>query len=133
MNNPATTTRRKILVVDDDPLVCDSIKRLLEVDGHIAETATSGQEALALFNSGTFDLVIIDYAMPDMKGDELALRIKALAPNQPILMITAHVEELLSSGNPLAGVDLVVGKPFDSKGLRKALSNLIKSHNKSAI
>src|SRR5437870_372298 len=69
----------RILVVDDEPFVCDAVKMMLNFDGHVVETASNGKEALALFEKGKFDLVITDFAMPSMKGDELAAEIKARA------------------------------------------------------
>src|SRR4051794_34847626 len=93
--------KRRILVVDDEPFVCDAVKMMLDFDGHSVETAGSAKDALALFRPGKFDLVITDFAMPAMKGDELAIAIKAVAPTQPIVMITAYAEMLLSSGTPL--------------------------------
>ena len=112
-------------MVDDDPLVCDSIRRMLAVDGHVVETASSGEAALELFQKAKFDLIIVDYKMPGMNGDELAAAIKALDPHQPIVMVTAHPETLASSGNPLVGVDLVISKPFDLQELRSAVSKLL--------
>src|ERR687887_106846 len=97
-------TQRRILVVDDEPFVCDAVKMMLNFDGHIVETAGSAKEALAVFDEGKFDLVITDFSMPNMKGDELAAAIKARAPKQPIVMITAYAEMLEASGNPLTGV-----------------------------
>src|SRR5436190_620888 len=114
--------KRRILVVDDEPFVCDAVKMMLNFDGHVVETAHSGQEALVLFDKGKFDLVITDYAMPNMKGDELAAAIKARAPKQPVVMITAYAEMLQSSGNPLTGVDFVISKPFLLENLREAIA-----------
>src|SRR6266853_6091381 len=102
---------RRILVVDDDPLVCDSITRLLEVDGHHVETAASGETALVLFEKGDFDLILTDYKMPGMNGDVLAAAIKALDPNQAIGMFTGYTEAMQSLDRPLPGVDLVSSKP----------------------
>jgi DNA-binding NarL/FixJ family response regulator len=58
MVTPGISARR-ILVVDDDPLVCDSIRRMLAVDGHVVETASSGEAALELFQKAKFDLIIV--------------------------------------------------------------------------
>ena len=106
-------------------MVCDSIRRMLRVDGHQVELANSGSQALGVFQRGKFDLVITDYEMPEMKGDKLTENIKALDARQPVLMLTAHVEALLSAGNPLSGVDLVIGKPFDLQELRRAVATLL--------
>src|SRR5580765_7865036 len=98
--------KRKILVVDDEPFVCDAVKMMLAFDGHDVQTANSGKEALEIFDKGKFDLVITDFSMPAMKGDELAIAIKSRIPKQPVVMITAYAEMLQSSGTPLSGVDL---------------------------
>jgi len=115
---------RRILVVDDDPLVLDSLRTMLGVEGHAVETASNAKEALNLFKKGSFDLVILDYEMPGMNGDELAAAIKALDLNQPIVMITAYPELLAASGTPLVGVDLLIRKPFDLQEVRNALRKL---------
>jgi CheY-like chemotaxis protein len=114
--------QRRILVVDDEPFVCDAVRMMLAFDGHDVETATNGKEALAKFERAKFDLVITDYSMPVMKGDELALELKARNPKQPVVMITAYAEMIQASGNPLTGVDLVISKPFLLENLREAIA-----------
>ena len=121
MKKPAIPARR-ILVVDDEPFVSDAVKMLLKFDGHRVDTATSGQEALDLFATEKYDLVITDYAMPDMKGDELALALKARTPGQPVVLITAYAEMLKATHHPLAGVDFIISKPFQLENLREAVS-----------
>ena len=116
--------RWRILVVDNEPLVTDSIKWILVHDGHLVEVTSNAEQALRLFEKGKFDLVIADYEMPKLKGDELAARIHALDPEQRVLLITAHTEELISSKAPLKGVNMVLGKPFDIEELRRAVAQL---------
>ena len=111
-------------MVDDEPFVCDAVKMMLTFDGHIVETANNGKEALQLFEEGKFDLVITDFAMPSMKGDELAAAIKARSPKQPVVMITAYAEMLQSAGNPLTGVDFIISKPFLLENLREAIAKV---------
>jgi two-component system, NtrC family, response regulator HydG len=123
MTTPAFPQRR-ILVVDDEPLVCDAVKMMLNFDGHIVKTAGNGKDALAMLEAGQFDLVITDFEMPAMKGDELAAAIKARAPNQPVVMITAYAEMLQASANPLTGVDLIISKPFLLENLREAIAKV---------
>src|SRR5438034_202955 len=126
MSAPAFPQRR-ILVVDDEPFVCDAVKMMLTFDGHVVETASNGKEALAMFEVGKFDLVITDFAMPNMKGDELAATIKARSPKQPVVMITAYAEMLQSSGNPLPGVDFVISKHFLLENLRDAIAKVTRT------
>lgn len=114
--------RKKILVVDDEPLVGDAVKMMLTFDGHEVVTASHAKEALALFEQDKFDLVITDYAMPGMKGDELAAAIKSRAPGQPVIMITAYAEMLKTSDVPLGALDYIISKPFRLEDLRNAIS-----------
>jgi len=123
MSKPAIVPRR-ILVVDDEPYVCDALRMMLVFDGHRVETASSGREALALFDRDKYDLVITDYAMPVMKGDELAASIKGRAPGQPVVLITAYAEMLKSAETQLAGVDYIISKPFLLENLREAIEKM---------
>jgi len=116
---------RHILVVDDEPAVCDAIKMMLKFDGHEVQTANGGKEALSLLEQGKFDLVTVDYAMTGMKGDELAAAVKQRLPHLPILMITAYAEMLKSSGDPLTGVDFIISKPFLLEDLRGAVARVL--------
>ena len=123
MPTPAFPQRR-ILVVDDEPLVCDAVRMMLEFDGHTVETAGSGKAALAKLDQAKFDLVITDFEMPLMKGDELAAAIKARDSKQPVVMITAYAELLQASRNPLKGVDFMISKPFLLENLREAIAKV---------
>ena len=116
---------KRILIVDDEPLACDAIRRVLEVDKHSIETATSAQEALAAFQTRKFDLLIIDYEMPVMKGDKLAAAIKAQEPKQPIIMVTAYGESLRAAGDFPLAVERVISKPFDLKDFREAVRQVV--------
>jgi CheY-like chemotaxis protein len=120
---PAETARR-ILVVDDESLVCDSIRRILALDQHSVEIAASAQDALAAFQPGKFDLVILDYEMPSIKGDKLAAAIKAQDPHQPVMMITAYAETLRLAGTFPLAVDLVMNKPFDLHEFRDTVRHI---------
>jgi CheY-like chemotaxis protein len=122
----------QILVVDDEPAVCDTIKMVLEHDGHKVQTANNGREALVLLEQRKFDLVTTDFSMPGMKGDELATTIKQRLPNQPVLMISANGALAKSSDNLLPGADMVISKPFLLEDLRKAVDYFVskRPHNK---
>jgi CheY-like chemotaxis protein len=117
--------QRRILVVDDEPLVCDAVRMMLDFDGHVVETVVSAKDALAKLEGNKFDLVITDYQMPGMRGDELAAAIKARDPKSPVVMITAYAEMLQAAGNPLTGVDFIISKPFLLENLREAIAKTI--------
>jgi len=107
------------LVVDDEAAVRETLKVVLELDGHTVVEAVDGRDACLTFAPGDFDLVITDYNMPEMKGDELAKTIKCLVPTQRILMLTAHAAEACSGENP---VDAVLEKPFSLTALRQMIA-----------
>jgi len=121
-------SKLRILVVDDEPAVGDTVKMLLNIDGHEVETVNSSTEALGLFESGRFDLVFTDFAMPGMNGYQLAAAIKAGAPEQPIVMITGHAGTLL----PSPDVDFVVAKPFLLEDLREAIARVMTEESLTA-
>lgn len=111
-----------ILVVDDEPLVSKSIQLLLQSDGHRVTPVSCGDEALAFLNDFHFDLVIMDFTMPGMNGDELAVAIKQRFPELPVVMTTAYAETITYSGRRLTGVDFLMGKPFSRQELRDAIA-----------
>ncbi|HEY5913617.1 MAG TPA: response regulator [Verrucomicrobiae bacterium] len=119
-------------MVDDEPLVCDAVRMMLAFDGHHVEVAHSASEGLAAFEPGRFDVVITDFEMPQMKGDEFAARIKARAPEQPVVMITAYAEMLQSTKRSLAGIDFLISKPFLLENLREALSKVAMLNRRAA-
>ena len=122
MTEPGKVLRKRILLADDQQEVREVTKLMLGIDEHIVTEAASGREALDLFTPDRFDLVITDYVMPLMKGDELARNIKRLAPSEPILMITGSAEEL---GGVRGSVDAILNKPFGFKDLRQAVAQLL--------
>ena len=115
-------SRKRVLLVDDEQGVRIAVKLLLEAlfDYNITE-ACNGREAFRIFSREKFDLVITDYSMPDMKGSQLALEIRKVAPKQPILMITAFADQLRGAENP---VDDILNKPFSARELTRAIDNV---------
>jgi CheY-like chemotaxis protein len=76
---------------------------------------------LAALEERRFDLIITDYSMPGMKGDELAAQIKQRWPDQRIIMVTGSTDQFNSYGTPPSGVDVVINKPFSRLELRAAI------------
>jgi CheY-like chemotaxis protein len=81
-----------ILCIDDEPKGVAIRKLLLESQGYEVVTATSGREGLALFASRAISAVVLDYAMPEMNGDEVAAALKRIDPAVKILLFSAYVD-----------------------------------------
>lgn len=116
-----TVLSKCILVAEDDLLVAHTIRIALRVDGHTVEVAQDGDEALRMFQSKNYDLLITDFRMPKMDGLELAEAIKKLSPGTPVILVTAYVEALKSDMGHVSNVDVLLGKPFSVTELQAAL------------
>lgn len=116
------TKAKRILVVDDEPGIQQSLAMLLGFDGHQVQVAGSGEEALKKFQPGAYDLVMTDFSMAGMKGDELASALKKLEPQIPVLLLTAFPPPVKPPS-----VDLLMTKPFYVASLREAISKLCPS------
>jgi signal transduction histidine kinase len=122
---PISADTLRILVVEDEPLVREVLSVYLAEDQHEVEVAENGREGLEKYQAGTFDLVMTDRAMPEMNGDQLAIEIKKLRPDQPILLLTGFGDLMTGAGEQPPGVDLVVSKPFTLTTLRSAIAKVI--------
>src|SRR5215471_14701676 len=103
---------KRILLVDDEPAILQTLRIVLTTDSYAVDTAWSSKEAWALLNQVGFDLVVTDFNMPGMKGDELARLIKGRWPEMPVVILTGSAEILRASGTALPGVDALIGKPL---------------------
>ena len=118
---PEDTGRKlNILVVDDEEMVCHCIRDLLSYDGHDVVAFTSSEMALAAFEAGKFDIVFLDYSMPGMKGDELALAINVIEPSLPIVMVTGNSPLF----DKVPGVAFILHKPVMLDDLRYAIARV---------
>lgn len=127
MNSPVNS-KYKILVVDDDLDLNTGFALLLEFDGHDVQTAYSGEAALELLARNHFDLMIAEYWLPRMTGDQLAAMVKQQWPDLPIIMVTAHFEEIHMDDHPISGVDCLLDKPFSMTQLREAMNWALGRH-----
>jgi CheY-like chemotaxis protein len=116
-------SEHRILVVDDEAMVLESLRMILAHYGYTVETASSGPEALVKLEHARFGLVVTDRKMPKMTGDHLAALIKQQWPHLPVIMVTGYPPDCKPPG-----VDAVLLKPFSTAGLRAAVDALINSH-----
>ncbi len=98
---------------------------LLMYDGHEVQTVASGEVALALLEQRQFDLIITDYSLGGMQGDELAAHIKQLRPDQAIIMVTAFADDFNSHSKSSGGAGCVLLKPFSIAELKRAVAQVL--------
>jgi two-component system OmpR family response regulator len=102
----------RILVVDDEPSIVDSVATVLRYEGFEVEVANSGRSALAKAQEQTFDLIVLDVMLPDLDGLEVTRRIRSDGLDVPVLFLTAKAEvEDRIAGLSIGGDDYVT-KPF---------------------
>lgn len=111
----------KILVVDDQPDLAESLALLLREHGHDCTPAVSAADALLLCESMPFDIVLTDYAMPGMSGLELASEIRRLYPKTAIVVFTAYGSTFYQREERELQVDAVVQKPVTIDQLEAVL------------
>jgi CheY-like chemotaxis protein len=118
----------EIVLVDDDKMVCDTIKHRLERDGHQVRVALNGNEALKLVEQQLPDLVITDVIMPDREGIETLLALKKIAPTVKVVVMSGGGRigrlEHLKIASAL-GADGTLKKPFKTSELRSLLAELL--------
>ncbi len=103
---------KRILIVDDEPLIVKGLKYSLETDGYETEAAADGEEALVKFGAGQFDLVLLDVMLPKMDGIEVCQRIRE-SSSVPIIMLTAKGEDMDKILGLEYGADDYMTKPFN--------------------
>jgi two-component system, cell cycle sensor histidine kinase and response regulator CckA len=103
-----------ILLVEDDPSVRSTVRRLLERHDYRVLEATNGQDALALLSARRkeIDLVLSDMVMPGMGGAELAVRIRSMTPAPPVLLMTGYTEEAIARTGDRVIDEQIIEKPF---------------------
>ena len=106
-----------MLVVDDDPIVSDVMRRYLEQDGCRVRLAADGLDALAAVAADRPDLVVLDLMMPGLDGLEVCRRLRRRLPDLPVVMLTALGEEADRVIGLEVGADDYVTKPFSPREL----------------
>lgn len=111
---------KRILVVDDDPLVRESIQLMLQCDELLIELVESGSEALLRYETGKYAVVLTDNRMAGMTGLQLAQAIKTRNPAQIIILFSGSPPL-----TPAPACDQVLLKPFSAVDLRKAVAGWV--------
>ena len=116
----------RVLVVDDQPAVRESLERAMRLEGYSVSTAGDGREALHQLAEQTFDLIVLDVAMPHVDGLEACRRLRAAGDHSPVLMLTARDSISDRVAGLDAGADDYLVKPFALAELRARARALLR-------
>lgn len=104
----------KILIVDDEPAISDTLAYALQADGFVSECCLLGAEALARLEGGTHDLVVLDVGLPDMSGFDVCRALRRRS-EVPVIFLTARSDEVDRIVGLELGADDYVAKPFSPR------------------
>ena len=116
----------KILIIEDEILLADSLRAMLEGKGFSVEAVHDGETGAEYAETGIYDLLILDVMMPGMDGYQVARQVRAKRCGTPILMLTAKssLEDRIEGLN--AGADYYLTKPFDARELLACVNALLR-------
>ena len=116
----------KILMVEDDRLLAESLRTLLELKGFEVEAVYNGEDGAEYAQTGIYDLLILDVMMPGLNGYQVARQVRAQRVATPILMLTAkgELQDRIEGLN--AGADYYLTKPFDNGELLACIHALLR-------
>src|SRR5256885_3918716 len=107
----------RVLVIDDEAEIRESLETLLQLEGYTVISAGTAREGLAILGERSFDIVLLDLALPDRNGLDILAEIHMLNPLQPVIMITAYgtVENAVRAMQ--GGATNFIQKPWDNEKL----------------
>src|SRR5208283_1773559 len=119
------TSRSSVLIIDDEAAIRESLQTLLELEGYDVETANDGHEGLSRLSDRPFDLVLLDFALPERNGIEILHDIRERDSDLPVIMITAYgtVENAVNAIQ--AGATNFIQKPWDNEKLLADVGNAV--------
>jgi len=123
--SPLTRARYTVLVVDDDPSVLATYRRLLGRAGYRTLIQDDPRSVLENGTAGAVDLLLIDYKMPGMDGLSLLARLRQKECNAPCVLISAFLNDDVRQKAKTLGVERVLEKPVDVDQLRGVLADLL--------
>jgi DNA-binding NtrC family response regulator len=123
-----STLRPRVLIIDDEAGIRESLETLLEMEGFSTETAQDGDAGLAMLEGAVYDLVLLDLALPGQSGLEILAAIRARHANLPVVMITAYgtVQNVVEAMQ--LGANNFVQKPWDNEKLLADIRAAIGRH-----
>ena len=116
--------KNRILIVDDDEMLADTLVDICAFSGYVAEAVFCGTDALRRLKEKPFECVISDIKMPDINGVELLGKIKCMDKKLPVILMTAYTTDDLVLEGKRKGAHEVLSKPFDADRLLLILKSI---------
>ena len=120
----------RILHADDEPMICLSVGRALRQLGYIVMSVNDGEKAWEALNTECFDLLITDNEMPNLRGEELVLKIREHELDLPIIVASSQLEFFLTPDNEGLQIAQVLKKPFSLHELVAAVQFALQDRGK---
>lgn len=120
---PGQPASLQVLVVDDEPMVCELVERILTDAGHRVRTTNDPHEAIGVVMEESYDLLITDRSMPLMSGEELAAAVKAARPSMRVLLVTGSGSDEVITDH----IDGFLTKPFMPDSLLSELVEIFET------
>ncbi|MCX6621092.1 MAG: response regulator [Acidobacteria bacterium] len=119
------TPKGKVLIVDDDPVVRDSLGKWFESEGYQAAIASGAKEALERIQAGRWDIALLDIKMPGIDGIELQAKLKEIEPDLPVVIMTGFASVETAVRALKNGAYDYITKPFDPDELVHLVENCL--------
>jgi DNA-binding response OmpR family regulator len=118
--------QKRILIIDDDETIRETLSLLLEEEGYVVDKAESGQKGIAKSNANFYNLAIIDWRLPDIEGTKLLASLKETIPPMAKIMLTGFpsMQNAIDSVNE--GADAFILKPVEGEVLLNKVKELLK-------
>ena len=117
--------KKRLLIVDDDELILEMLKDILEEEGLLIDAVLNGKEAFDKLESQKYDLVISDVRMPEIDGFKVLKHVKDNFKRTKVILMTGYTEEYDISDALILGADDYLTKPFDDSKVIMAVNNLL--------
>jgi DNA-binding NtrC family response regulator len=123
----------RIIIIDDDRPLRETLALMLEQEGYIVDTAENGKDAIEKTNRTLYHLAIVDWRLPDIEGTKLLGQLRETIPKMPKIMLTGYpsMNNAISAVNENA--DAFIVKPADCKALLETIEHLLKKRETEAL
>lgn len=118
---PTQTATMKILVVDDEPVVCESCRRILIREGYAVDTCSDSRTGLRLAELNHYDAILLDFRMPIVDGVRFLERLREVHPGIPVVIITGYASEASNRAFDRLGIKELISKPFTPEEIAGAV------------